>query len=334
MCGVVMNHVFNYGLHIYDDFCVDTSTKLGFMCWSILELMKLFSLPSVNCYVLITGYFLIGNRHLRLKGIWKVWSITWLYGVGIYLIAVIIGITPFEINQLCRHATPLLSKTYWFVTSYIILLLLSPFLARVLQCLSKRQYQIALVVGGVVCFQFLLGQIVMDEQQILLFVYLFMIGGYIRQYADKPSRNINVLLCYVGILLVMYACTLYKNKPLSNSCFTIFAMAYHGLVLPLSVAFFIYVKNWKIDHQRLRKCILSIAPLSFAVYIIHTHPIVDKWLWASVSAWVERCQFYFLPFVCIIITLSVFVVGIIIEYLRVAMTKRLNSVWRNTTKDV
>ena len=57
MFGVVMNHVFNNGLHIYDDFTVDTSTWMGFLVWSLLEFMKLIALPSVNCYIIITGYF-------------------------------------------------------------------------------------------------------------------------------------------------------------------------------------------------------------------------------------------------------------------------------------
>lgn len=35
MFGVLMNHVFNYGLHIYDDFTIDTSTWTGFIAWSI-----------------------------------------------------------------------------------------------------------------------------------------------------------------------------------------------------------------------------------------------------------------------------------------------------------
>ena len=56
MAGVVMNHVFNYGLDIYGDFRVDASSPVGALVWSVLEIMKLMALPSVNCYILITGY--------------------------------------------------------------------------------------------------------------------------------------------------------------------------------------------------------------------------------------------------------------------------------------
>ena len=164
MAGVVMNHVFNYGLDIYGDFRVDASSPVGALVWSVLEILKLMALPSVNCYILITGYFMIDRTELRLKGIWKVWSTTWFYAVGIYLLCVLLSIVPFEGKELLRHATPLLSNDYWFVTSYLILSLLAPFIAWALQRASKRQYQVALVIGGVICFQPLLGWLLMDKQ--------------------------------------------------------------------------------------------------------------------------------------------------------------------------
>lgn len=325
MCGVVMNHVFNYGLRIYDGYSVDTSTVAGYIVWGVLELLKLISLPSVNCYVLITGYFLIEKTQFRLKGLWKVWSITWFYAVGIYLLAVAVGAAPFCRNELLHHATPLLSNTYWFVTSYIILLVLAPLLSMGLQRLSKRQYQIVLVVGGVVCFQYPLGRLIMDAQQILLFVYLYITGGYIRLFAVKPRKNSYSLLCYLGILLAMLIIALLKNHPSDNSSFSIFAMEYYGLVLPLSVAFFLVAKEWRIDRRPLRDGILAVAPLSFAVYIIHTQPVVDSWLWDVATRWLDGSLPCLLPLLCIGITLLVFLVCILIEYVRVKVVRYLSS---------
>ena len=168
MCGVVTNHVFNYGLHIYDNFSIDVSTPYGVVLWSILELMKLIALPSVNCYVLISGYFLIDKNQYRWKGIWRIWSETWFYAVSIYLLAVALCVTPFRWQDLLEHATPVISNTYWFVTSYLILILIAPLLSRLMHHVTKTQYQIVLFVGGIICFQFLLGHFLMDGQQILL----------------------------------------------------------------------------------------------------------------------------------------------------------------------
>lgn len=321
MFGVVLNHVFNYGLDIYGDFRVDASQGGGFVLWSVLELLKLMALPSVNCYILITGYFLIDKTQLRLRGIWKVWSTTWVYAVGIYLLAVAVGINPFDRYDLARHALPLISNSYWFVTSYIALMLLCPLLAWGLQHVSKRQFQAVLVVGGLVCFQPLGGRYLMDDQQIVLFVYLFMIGGYIRRYHEKSAKTTAALLAYLGILMMMYAYTVYKNQLLDSQHYTIFAMAYHGLVLPLSVAFFLFMKNMSIGNLRMRKAILAVAPLSFAVYIIHTHSTVHALLWTAVSHSWPHVGMWALPLYCVAVAAAVFVVGVLMEFCRVRLAR-------------
>jgi hypothetical protein len=318
MFGVVMNHVFNNGLHIYDDFTVDTSTWMGFLVWSLLEFMKLIALPSVNCYIIITGYFLVSTTYLRLKGIWKVWSVTWFYAVSIYLLAVSCGLEPFEWSEMLRHATPPLSNSYWFVTSYIILMLIAPLLSWGLQRLSIRQYQFALLVGAIVCFQPLLGQVVMDKQQILLFIYLFMIGGYIRRYSDETLRfRRKTILGTIFVLMLMYAYTVYKNIHLGNHDFFVYAMEYHGLVLPLSVGIFLYFKDVQISNEKLAKTICLLASLCFSVYIIHTQSVVHRILW-------DYCNHLFhtithpiiLPLICVLICATVFSLCCLIDYLR------------------
>ena len=317
MFGVLMNHVFNNGLHIYEDFSLDVSSFCGFTLWSILELMKLVALPSVNCYILITGYFMVNSNQWRLKGIWNVWSITWFYAVSIYLISVAIGLQSFQWEEMLNHATPLISNNYWFVTSYIVLMLLAPLLSWWLQRLSRRQYLLALILGFFVCFQFILGQFLMDELQILLFVYLFMIGGYIRRFhADSHLRPLHIAIIYVLILMVMYCITIVKNSYLNGCDFRIYAMAYHGLVLPLSVAAFLFFKQLNIQNRKLQKATYAIAPLCFAVYIIHTQSVIDGLLWEYATKLFANSQQFMLPVLALLLCTFVFFICCFIDYLR------------------
>lgn len=324
MCGVVTNHVFNYGLHIYDNFTLDVSTPGGFILWSILELMNLLALPSVNCYILISGYFLIDKTQFRWRGIWRIWSETWFYTVAIYLLAVVLCVIPFSWHDLLENATPIISNTYWFVTSYLALILIAPLLAWFMKNVSKKQYQVILFLGGIVCFQPFLGQFLMDSQQILLFVYLFLIGGYIRRYHnDHDGKSQYRVWAFCGMLALMYAYTLYKNIYTNNAQYEVYAMAYHGLVLPLSVALFLWVKTWEIRKNPVRRTISFLAPLSFAVYIIHTQPVVDMFLWSHVSRLASSVSPHFLPLFVIAVTLVVYIVCTGIDFLRSAMVKKV-----------
>lgn len=328
MFGVLMNHVFNYGLHIYDDFTLDVSSGDGFMLWSILELMKLTALPSVNCYILITGYFLINSTQWRLKGIWKVWSTTWFYAVSIYLLAVATGLCPFQWAELLQHATPLYSNSYWFVTSYIALMFLAPFLSWGLQRLSQRQYQVLLILGFIICFQFFLGQYVMDNQQILLFVYLFVIGGYIRRFhADSRRRPAFYAILAVLILMLMYCITIAKNYYFNGHDFYIYAMAYHGLVLPFSVTIFLFFKQLNIQGRHLQIFIYAIAPLCFSVYIIHTQSVVDGILWKYATKMFESSPSFMIPLLSVLLCTTVYFICCAIDYLRVHILKLIGTIY-------
>ncbi len=316
MLGVVVSHVFNYGLQIYEGFSVDVSAPMGVAVWSLLELLKLAVLVSVDCYILISGYFLIDRHQLRLRGIGRVWLTTWSYAVAIFLLAAMLGVVPFTWGGLLTYATPVCSDIYWFVTSYLVLLLLAPLLSMATERLTQRQYLWVLAVGFVVCFQPLLGQFLVDGHKILLFVFLFLMGGYIRKYGQKPCGDRKtVVTCYVAILFMMYAYVLYKNLHLQNPRFQIYAMAYHGLVLPLSVAFFLWVKSLPIG-PRPGHYVNAIASLSFAVYVIHDHPIVHDILWSHVNILLSHAAPWAIPLLCLLIGVAVFLACILIEKLR------------------
>ena len=324
MLGILMNHVFNYGLHIYDDFTLDVSSSGNFLLWSVLQIMKLIALPSVNCYILITGFFMVNNAQWRLKGIWKVWSTTWFYAVSIYLLAAAIGLCPFHWGELLNHATPLYHNNYWFVTSYIALMLLAPLLSWGLQRLSQHQYQLALALGFVLCFQFLLGRYVMDGQQILLFVYLFMIGGYIRRYHEGSQNWMAwIVVISVLILMLMYGVAIFKNMNVEGHDYYIYAMEYHGLVLPLSVAIFLLFKNLTIKSVVLKKVIYALAPLCFSVYIIHTQSVVDEYLWKYASGMFANNPSFMIPLLALLLCISVFFICCAIDYLRVRIAGML-----------
>ena len=317
MLGVLVSHIFNYGLHIYEndgpDFTVDTSSAGGFTLWSLLQLIKLVALVSVNCYVLISGYFLAGGVQLRWRGIWRVWSTTWIYSMFFYLLFVVLGQDSLSWQALFVNATPLLHNTFWFVTSYLALILMSPLLSYVSCRLNHWQYMVLLTAGFVCCFQFLLGNYLMSEQQILLFVYLYFIGGYISKFHAESKGNISVLMaCFIGMLGMMYAITVYKNIIRGDAAWLVFGMAYNGLVLPLSVLVFLLFRRMSIT-QRFAGAVCAVAPLSFAVYVIHTQPNVHVWLWSLLTEWFYAVPQWTLPVFCLLTAVSVFIICVIIE---------------------
>lgn len=326
MFGVLIGHYFNYGLHIYEDeyndtFTVNVASIFGMLNWSTLELLKLITLVSVNCYILITGYFMASQTRLRIKGIWKVWSTTWIYSVCIYSLFLITNSASFSFDALLDNVAPIYSNTYWFVTSYLFIMLISPLLSYVAIKLTHRQYVAVLIVGFILCFQLFLGQFLVSEHQLPLFAYLYLIGGYIKKYQPVFSSRQLFWSC-MGMLSILFAYTIYKNCQLQSNHFMIFAMYNHGLVLPFSVLVFLYFRQMGVP-QKYHTLINAIAPLSFAVYIIHSQPNVHEMLWGYITSSVTGMnQWLILPH-CIITCTFVFVLCIIMEKVRIQISNQV-----------
>ena len=156
-------------------------------------------------------------------------------------------------------------------------------------------------------------------------IYLFFIGGYLQKY--QPSITSKQLTCaFTGMLFIMFAYTIYKNYRLHSNDFLIYAMHYHGLVLPFSVIVFLMFRQLHIP-PKCHSVINAIAPLSFAVYIIHPQPNIDDKLWEYVTNSVIGMNHWLILPHCIITCVLIFVLCIIIEKIRILFNNRIKLLW-------
>ena len=320
MFGIVVTHFFTYGLDIYglreEVFTLSVDSTSDAVLWAVLEGMKLISLACVNCFVLISGYFMVNEQGFRLNGIKKVWSQTWFYSVTIFLVLCILGIESFSTGKMLQLCFPVFTNQYWFITSYVALMLLAPFLSRMVSFLDKSGYVKLLVIGFFLCFQYAFGQIFMDSNKLLLFVYLFIVGGYIRRFGvfqDIRKRYCGLLA--VAVYLLMFAVAVIKNMRSASDAYLIYAMEDYSLVLPLSVLLFV-----AFTEVRCSSFVSRVIPLFsesvLAVYLIHSHPVMQEWMWKEVGDYVLSCPPVLLPLFCLFFSLVIFVLCVAVDGVR------------------
>ena len=93
------------------------------------------------------------------------------------------------------------------------------------------------------------------------------------------------------------------------------------LVFISSVCLFLYCVNIEINGLKIKRLILNIAPLTFAVYIIHEQPVMSRILYKKILH-TDICYHNPYGIFCVIISvLIVFMICISIEYIRVKMLK-------------
>lgn len=99
-----------------------------------------FLLPAVNCFVLISGYFLC-TAEFKLKKLVSLWIQTIFYTVGIYLLMCLFhDQTAFSFTQFIKRCLAITMKHYWYVTAYVLLYIVFPFLNCAIRAMNKKTH--------------------------------------------------------------------------------------------------------------------------------------------------------------------------------------------------
>ena len=252
--------------------------------------LESFTICAVNLFFLLTGYFLKSSDSRKYPGIW---GKTIFYSLGIYLLAVILGREGFSVKNLVYYAFPVLMKPYWFMQTYIVLSLLLPYLATLLDHLTERRH---LALCGILLVFFSLHQTfipvakTLDGTQgygIIWAMVMVIIGNYLKRYGAKYIQRIPSAVYLLGYVLL--ACCLF----LSNYLIVKFDIAqgvtsrgnfyaYNSIsVFAESLCLFCFFARLskKSNHSPV---INWLAASSLAVYLIGSHPLLLAGTWTDI----------------------------------------------------
>ena len=101
---------------------------------------------AVNIYALISGYVL-SDKTFRLSRLISLWFHIVFYTASITFIFSVMGWNAFSIKGILNAFFPISRQQYWYLSSYCGLLLLTPFLNKVLAMIEKHEVRTVLVPG-------------------------------------------------------------------------------------------------------------------------------------------------------------------------------------------
>lgn len=301
----------------------------GYIAW-ILESL---SIVAVNVYVLISGYFLVESEFkvgklARLVG--QVLFYTILITVAAFLFG-IVGREELGFYNMIVQVFPFQLEQYWFMTSYLVLYILSPVLAMGIKTMSKKQLQIVtclFVVFMCVEKSILPVQIAFDKRgyDALWFLCLFLVAAYIRLYGlGFLEKKIWPTMLYFGSVAMIFiesiAISVVYEK--TGELGHLVGSTYHYnhiFVFLASVGLFMAFKQIKIKDGWFSNVVCKIAPYTLGVYLLHEQVYVrylwPKWLFCDkVQSPITLVMYALLA------VISVFVVGIFVDYLRSLLFK-------------
>ncbi|MBE6684098.1 MAG: acyltransferase [Ruminococcaceae bacterium] len=271
---------------------------------------------AVNIFIMISGYFLVKSK-FKYRRLFSIWGETLVYSVLFFLIGAIFNLESLSFSSIVKAAFPILSRHYWFATSYIVLYLLSPFINRMVCDLSKKEYTV-LVCGGAILFSvwttfiwFSDGALTGGPTSILWVVFMYLVGGYIRLYPPKIKKHtlFIVFTLLVGALVVYQ----YLKENISfllnfgflkeDSCFS----------LILSVILFLLFKDIKSKNLSVNKIITTLSGASFGVYLIQENCMIRNWLWLEVVRSKTMVYKWYLFPIFLLVMVCLFAMALIIS---------------------
>lgn len=182
--------------HIISSVIAPGFSSKGFACIDVI-----FH-TAVIVFVLISGYFGI---NLRIKAL-----LSLILQVTFYsLLLTLLGVYVFRLGSpidIIKSLLPVSGNYYWFITVYVELLLLSPFVNKLLVHLSNQQYKSLIVILAFLIFWFGLlrkTNISIDGKNIVYFIFIYIVGGGIRRISllDEKSKFLTNRFHFLILLL-------------------------------------------------------------------------------------------------------------------------------------
>ena len=322
MLMVVIWHFYAHGLGYVTRSVIDTS-GIGLFNYLVSDYVVVVCSVCVNVYVLISSYFLI-DKPFNCTRFIRLWMQVVFYSV---LFAVIAHFMLPEGNswpEVINNFTPIRSNVYWFVTLYMGLLLLAPFLSKTVSSLTKSQYKkficVLVLLGCTTDLSFPWGNAMRVEggYSLIWFIVLFFVGSYLRRF-DINIRPSKIIFCFfilsfatwgydaIGVLMSHFI----RHQEIQSH-----PIYYNGMSFFLSVLFFTWFKSLKIKKSILTKLLIWLAPYTFGVYLIHDNLYVRSFLWDRMLDMKSYMGSPSLLFIMVLLAISIFLFCVVIDYIR------------------
>ena len=267
-------------------------------CW----FLETCAFCAVNCYGLISGY-VGGGTKLRISRLLYLWLVVWFYSVGIALLVLVFapgmyaqaGVPKAFSDLFIGNRTywilkilfPVSMKNYWYFSGYAALFFLMPFINRAVSLMSDRDCRTILkIIFTVFSVWTVLPKAISSDFLNLTsgytFVWLLVLytaGACMKKSGLPGWKKRTCVLIFFGCVLFSWGWKMIiedlTRVSLGKAVFGRVFINYTSPTIVLCGAALVTLfSKLKIRGRALTAAVRFLAPLSFSVYIIHTHPLI------------------------------------------------------------
>lgn len=280
MMGIIGLHVINNGG------LMGNADIHSFSYYVILALLVLM-FTSVNVFGILSGYLNVSKKKNKHKRIIELLLIVLFY--CLLIPSIFYGFNLFNvrntsgIKEIIYDYFPFLVGNYWYITCYVFLFFMMPYINNFVSGLSKKAYK-KLLITLFVLLTILPNVLLTDLFRIeggyspFWLIYCYMIGGYIHLHNVKLSND-----KIIKYSILSYGTAFILNCLIRNLGYSIFGRIVRPnllinyispFILILSILIFLYFKKIDINNKHFKNILVYLSGMSFSVYIIHDQRMV------------------------------------------------------------
>lgn len=280
-----------------------------------LYIFGMWGKTGINCFILITGYFMCKSEITLYKFTKLVLQVIF-YKIIFTLIFAISGYHQYGVVELIRNIFPLWDIKDGFVSCFLIFYLFIPFLNILIKNMDQRKHILLLALcigtytiwGGVNIF------VSISYNYITWFSILYLIASYIRLYPIYKKDDykfwgwVTIMSVIIAIIIVPIFIKInfhpYLHVSDSNAIFAVI----------IGISSFMYFKNVPIKYS---KIINTIGASTFGILLIHANSdVMRQWLWRDTLNNVGWLTSNYIYLHAIIGCIAVFMICSLIDVIR------------------
>lgn len=302
----------------------------------IVNYFTMFGEIGVNLFILISGYFMIHSNKIKTKKI-----VLLLIEVLFYNLLSLLIVSHFEwrifISMLSfKDFFPTIYGTYWFTTAYILLIIISPYINRLIKNLSFKEFSHLVLI--LICLYSIIPTLFgirLNNTESLLYynrfiwiIIIYMIGAYISLYREKISifskgRGFYIVTTILISLLALFIIYIIEIFPSFFNQLGIHSSTYLWrpnsiLILLWSLSLFLLFMGIRIQSR----IINTLASTTLGIYLLHDGKIQHV-LWNNIFKNSTHTYSRFLIIHILIAVSIIFIVGCFIDLIRQYLANKI-----------
>lgn len=264
---------------------------------------------AVNLFLVIGCWFMVDYK-FKAERIARLYLTVLFYAVPLTILAVVLG-NP-TTKDVLRGLTPFFGRPLWFVSAYISLALVAPWLKSAFR-LTRRSLGILVAMLTVI----MPGICTLPDPQmcyvvdVCYFLFVFVLLGFLKPLLASSGKYRHVALV-AGIVLYSMLVVLRQNgvpfvQMWATQCLSDFKTIPNLASALLVFYFFLHLNIGSI------RWINIVASSAFAVYVIHATPAFYDFLWNNVFQTRKWLASSFYPLYTAGVVLAVYLAGLLLE---------------------